>query len=55
MARVGSAGRGTDFWDQPNDVKMARALEWLRENPDEKATIVIHLYCTKNERSVQQV
>jgi hypothetical protein len=53
MARLSSAS-STHIWDQPDAVKMAQALEWLRENPDEKPTTTARIYHIKNEQSVQQ-
>ena len=54
MAQLSFASKNAHIWDQPVDVKMAQALEWLRENPDEKPTTTARLRYIKNKRSVQR-
>jgi hypothetical protein len=54
MARLSSASKSTHIWDQPDDIEMAQALEWLRENPDEKPITAARLQYIESKQSVQQ-
>ena len=54
MARLSSASKSTHIRDQPDSVKMAQALAWLRDNPDEKPTTAARLHYIENKQSVQQ-
>ena len=49
MARLSSASTSTYIRDQPSEDKIAQALEWLRENPDEKPTTVARLHYIENK------
>ena len=49
MARLSSANTSTYIRDQPSEDKIAQALEWLRENPDEKPTTVARLHYIENK------
>ena len=55
MARLASTLRNSHPKDLLDNQRMQLALQWLRDNPRESATVAARLYFIKKEDSVRKV